>query len=723
MQNSRGKPSVDISALFDELREANSFLDSLIENIPNMIFVKDAKDLRFVRFNRAGEELLGISRADLIGKSDFDLFKKEDALAYQATDRRVLEEGLILDIPEEKIDSPRLGERYLHTKKIPLRDSSGTPVYLLGISEDITEQKLAAAAERQRLQEEIVEVESAKARERLLFLSRTGAKLGSSLDFEETLSNLTKLCVPAIADWCSVQTVNSDGTLSQIAVAHKDPDKTQWSWDLHHRYSNSALHNFGPYHVLRGNRGEIISEVSDEMLEEITADTFYLQKLREAGLQSYICAPIRARNRVIGTLTLVTTRESGRKFSSADLNLAEDLGERAGYAVENARLYKESSNLNRIKDEFLATLSHELRTPMNVIKGHAEILKDERDKLSPQQIKNSIEAIYRNASSQHELISDLLDVSSIVTGKISYRPLSIEPAQAIETLLSGMMATANSKGVSLFACFENAPARVVADPNRLHQIVWNLLSNAIKFTPRSGSVRVSVGVENDEWTITVTDSGAGIDPDFLPFVFDRFRQEDASTTRVYGGLGLGLSIVRHLTELHGGHVSVSSEGKGRGSSFKISLPFISNPSASEAASPPQVPSFNPENEIPDLHGMRVMLVEDSVDNRELIKFYLDRAGADVIEAESASSARELLHQQPPDIIVSDIGLPDENGIEMIRSIRRDENPRVRNIPAVALTAYVRDSERDGALAAGFQRHLGKPVSAPILIRVIHELLS
>lgn len=721
--NTKNKNSIDLNALFDELREANSFLDSLIENIPNMIFVKDANDLSFVRFNRAGEDLLGISRSELIGKNDFDFFNEDDARAFQKNDRRALAEGVILDIPEEKIDSPKLGVRYLHTKKIPLRDSSGRPMYLLGISEDITEQKFAAEAERKRIQEEIAEIELKKTRERLMFLSRTAAELGSSLDVEETLTNLSKLCVPAIADWCSVQTANTDGTLSQIAVANQNPEKIKWAWSLHNRYPNPKDIKSSPYRVFHECKSELVSEVTDEMLQMAATDEEHLRLLREAGLQSYICVPIKARNRALGTITLLTSSESQRKFTIDDLNLAEDLGERAGYAVENARLYKESSNLNRIKDEFLATLSHELRTPMTVIKGHAEILKSELDSLSRQQITNSIDAICRNANAQHELISDLLDVSSIVTGKVAYHPIPIEPAQAIEALLAGMMATANSKGVALTACFDSSPAKVVADPNRLHQIVWNLLSNAIKFTPRGGTVKVAVATEADEWTITVTDSGAGIDPEFLPYVFDRFRQEDASITRAYGGLGLGLSIVRHLTEIHGGQVSVHSEGKGRGCSFKVSLPFVSNPSTSEIVPPPPALAVQVDGQAPDLKGTRVMLVEDSDDNRELIRFYLDRAGAQVTEARSAALAKDLMHQNPPDIIVSDIGLPDENGIDMIRAIRRDEDPRVRDIPAVALTAYVRDSERESVLAAGFQKHLGKPVSAPVLLRVIHDLLT
>ncbi len=432
--------------------------------------------------------------------------------------------------------------------------------------------------------------------------------------------------------------------------------------------------------------------------------------------------PIRARNRMLGALTLVTTMESGRVFSTADLNLAGDLAQRAGYAVENAKLYNESSNLNRIKDEFLATLSHELRTPMNVIRGHAEILRSHGTELSVDQVAASIEAIYRNANAQTELISDLLDVSSIITGKVSYQPAPFSPADSLTNIFDSMLSTAEAKGVQLSSDLSQAPAKVVADATRLHQVIWNLLSNALKFTPRGGKVRITAESGKDEWSITVSDTGRGIDAGFLPYGFDRFRQEDATSTRTFGGLGLGLSIVRHLVEIHGGRVSVESEGRGYGSTFKIFLPLVSLPAAQQTSQRHVEAALEKNEPNSDLHGVTVMVVEDSIDNRELIRFYLTRAGAIVIEADSAEVARTKLKDQIPDVIVSDIGLPDENGIDFIRKLRADSNLKIRNVPAIAFTAYVRESEQAAALEAGFQKHLGKPVSGSVLVNAVRSLL-
>ncbi len=720
----RAKDSLEVIASGKalELQQTNSFLDSLIENIPNMIFVKDAENLSFVRFNKAGEELLGLSRTELIGKNDFDFFDREQAEQFQSFDRKVLAEGKILDIPEEPITSKTLGHRLLHTKKIPLRDSDGIPRYLLGISEDITEQKVAAEANIQRLREQIVAKESERAQERLLFLSKASALLGSSLDFQTTLTNLTNLCVPEVADWCSIDTLNPDGTLSQISVAHADPSKLARGRKFQETYPADPKGTNGPYRVVREGVSEFIPHLTSEMLAASATSAVHLEALKEFGFLSYICVPIRARNRTLGALTLVTTNESNRIFTTADLNLAGDLAERAGFAVENAKLYNESSNLNRIKDEFLATLSHELRTPMNVIRGHAEILKNHGTELSVDQIAASIEAIYRNANAQTELISDLLDVSSIITGKVSYQPAPLSPAESLKSILDGMMTTADAKGVQLISDLSHAPSKVVADATRLHQVIWNLLSNALKFTPRGGTVRITAEDGKDEWSITVTDTGRGIDAGFLPYVFDRFRQEDATSTRTFGGLGLGLSIVRHLVEIHGGRVSVESGGRGHGSTFRIFLPLVSLPAAQQT-SRRHVEAATEKNEPnSDLRGVTVMVIEDSIDNRELIRFYLTRAGATVIEADSAEVARKRLKTQIPDVIVSDIGLPDENGIELIRKLRADVNPKIKNIPAIAFTAYVRESEQAAALEAGFQKHLGKPVSGTILVNAVRALL-
>ena len=706
-----------------ELSQTNSFLDAVIENIPNMIFVKEAQNLKFVRFNKAGEQLIGLSREELIGKNDFDFFPPEQAQAFQEKDRFVIKGQTVVDIPEEQIDTKN-GQRILHSKKIPVFDNNGEPKYLLGISEDITDVKKLESERLQLIEAQAEKKETERNTERFKFLAEASALLGSTLDYEEILKNLTKLSVPSIADWCSVELLQTDRSLKQIAVAHKDPEKIKWAWELRDKYPPDPKASTGSPNVVQTGRAEMVSEIPHELLEAVAIDKEHLKILDAIGFKSYICAPIRARGHILGTLTLVTTEESGRIYSQSDLHLAEDIGERAGAAVENAQLYKESRNLNRIKDEFLATLSHELRTPLNVILGHAEILKSEAKDLSPAELKSSIDAIYRNAKTQTGLIADLLDVSSIITGKVSYKPGRVSPAEIVDNISASLKNTAEAKGVTLVCMTENAPPTVYADATRLHQIIWNLMANAIKFTHQGGQVTVQISQSQNDWEIVVSDTGRGIDPEFLPYVFDRFRQEDATTTRRYGGLGLGLSIVRHLVELHGGHVLAVSKGKDLGSTFRVILPLNPiNIETDKAKSPLKVK----ENEIiakqkNSLKDVKILLVEDSEDSRKLIQLMLSRAGAITVEAESAEQAREKLIEFTPNVIISDVGMPEENGIEFMKQLRATFS-KDQKIPAIALTAYVRPEEKISALEAGFQAHLGKPIASGLLISEIQKVLG
>lgn len=704
-----------------ELSEAYAFLDSVIENIPNMIFVKDAQTLKFVRFNRAGEQLIGLTRDQLIGKGDFDFFPKDEAEAFVAADRAVIEKRAVVDIPEEPISSRTLGLRTLHTKKIPVYDKHGDPKYLMGISEDITEMKRYEAERLQMIQERIAKIENERVTERFRFLSRASALLGSSLDYEKTLRNLAYLAVPDFADWCSIQLLDLNGALTQIAVAHKDPDKVKWARQFHQEYPPDGSFEHGSMAVIKTGKPQLANELSTELIEAYAKDERHLQILRELGLYSYLCAPIRIRDRVIGCLTLVSTRDSRRTYSEQDVQLAEDLGERAGFAIENARLYKESRHLNRVKDEFLATLSHELRTPLNVIQGHAEILKKEGSTITPADLESSIDAIQRNAQMQLTIVSDLLDVSSIITGKISFKPTAIVPGEVIATTVGGLIPVAQAKGVKLIYDVSDSDTTIWSDPSRLQQIIFNLISNAIKFTPPDGTVEVLAGEIGDEWWLSVRDTGCGIDPEFLPFVFERFRQEDSSTARKHGGLGLGLSIVRNLVELHGGHVSVESRGHDRGSVFKVVLPRSGRRTDT---TPMPSPKATPAKEIADkvrFDGLKVLLVEDSADNRALIERVLRKYGAETIQADSARQAREYLKTGTPDVIVSDIGMPDENGLEFMRRLRGTLS--ADKVPAIALTAYVREEEKDAAYEAGFQAHVGKPVTAAELATAIATVLN
>jgi PAS domain S-box-containing protein len=703
--------------------QASHFADSVIENIPNMIFVKDATNLRFVRFNRAGEELLGLARSDLIGKTDFDFFPEDEAQAFQAKDRSVLEGNKIVDIPEERISTKSQGVRILHTKKIPIYDESGKPRYLVGISEDITERKVLEQQQLDLIQAKMEKHAIEKSAERLNFLAEASQLLGSSLDFESTLANITKLAVPTIADWCSVRLLQPNGKLQQIAVSHKDPNKIKWAWKLQNEFQLDQDAKVGSANVLRTGKSELIESVSTDLIKSAAQNDEHFHLLEMVGFRSYICTAIRDRGVVFGTLTLVTTDESGRNFNEADLQLAEDLSRRAGVAIENAGLFKEAQNVSRLKDEFLANLSHELRTPMNVIAGNAEILESEALDLLPEDLQISVHAISRNAKAQTTIIGDLLDVSSIITGKVSFKPTTLSPAKMICETIHGLQPTADAKGVTIQFSSTGSPDHVLADPTRLNQIIWNLVSNAVKFTTHGGTVSVAAARTEQNWTITVRDSGKGIDPDFLPYVFDRFRQEDATTTRRYGGLGLGLSIVRHLAELHGGSVKAESGGPGQGATFTVSFPLNWKAKDSDLKGPSVSEEHNSgiaKGKI-DLTNVAVLLVDDSSDNRSLIHRMLAKAGAKVVDAEGAVDAREKLETFVPDVIVSDIGMPEEDGLEFIKKLRASRDSQLKKIPAIALTAYARDEEKGAAFAAGFQIHVAKPVSASLLLKAVHEM--
>ncbi|CAN5491790.1 hypothetical protein BH10BDE1_BH10BDE1_23240 [soil metagenome] len=705
-----------------ELTEAYSFVESILENIPNMIFVKDAKDLRFVRFNRAGENLIGRPKADLLGKNDFDLFPAEEARHFQAKDREVLKNRITIDIAEEEISTATGETRILHTKKIPVLAESGEARYLVGISEDITERKKLETERLEMVRTKIEQNENARTSERLKFLSDATSTLVSSLELESILSDLTKICVPTLADWCSVQLVQPDGKLKQLAVNHEDPQKVKWAWELHRKYPPPESSPSGPPNVLRTGQSELATEVPTELIQRSAQSAEHLQIIESLGLCSYICVPIKIGGNTIGTLSLVTSAESGRRLTRADLQLAEDLCHRAAIAVDKARLYREAKLLNQVKDEFLATLSHELRTPINVIQGRTDLLLTDFDQISKAELLKSLTVIQRNTRLQTQIVSDLLDVSSIITGKITYVPQVISPVETLKNVSETIRATAESKGVSLKIDIAKAPESILADPTRLHQILWNLLNNAIKFTSAGGQVSITLSQQKDDCVFKVDDTGMGIDPQFLPYIFDRFRQADSTMSRSFGGLGLGLSIVKSLAEIHGGQVSVASGGKGHGASFTVSLPIKTEYSYNAARSDLNEFPQEPEPETAgSLAGLTILVVEDSADNRDLIAIFLERKGARLLMAESAMQARQLLETNNPDLILSDIGMPEENGLDFIRRHRSEH--RERFIPAVALTAYVRPQEIEAAFSAGFQGHIAKPVTAASLVSGILNVLD
>ncbi|WNZ26914.1 response regulator [Leptolyngbya sp. NK1-12] len=374
---------------------------------------------------------------------------------------------------------------------------------------------------------------------------------------------------------------------------------------------------------------------------------------------------------------------------------------------------------NRTKDEFLSVLSHELRTPLNAILGWAQMLRS-KPQLDAAIVQRALETIERNARGQANLINDLLDISRIITGKLRLNVCPVELITVIEAAIDTVRPAADAKGIQIRAILDPEAGPVSGDVDRLQQVVWNLLSNAVKFTPRGGWVQVRLERVNSQVEIVVSDSGLGINPDFLPFVFDRFQQADSKTTRSHGGLGLGLAIVRHLVELHGGSVSVYSAGLGQGAIFTVQLPLmVAQPLKEGERVHPRADADALRSDLPQLYGLHILVVDDEVDARELIRMILHQCGAEVSVAASASEAIALLDRLQPDLLISDIGMPNEDGYTLIRQLRAEFDSK--RLPAVALSAYARVEDRTRALAAGFQLHLAKPVNLPELTAAVASL--
>ncbi|MBW4525705.1 MAG: response regulator [Phormidium tanganyikae FI6-MK23] len=387
--------------------------------------------------------------------------------------------------------------------------------------------------------------------------------------------------------------------------------------------------------------------------------------------------------------------------------------ERESLLRREQRAREQAEAANRVKDEFLAVLSHELRTPLNPILGWTKLLQ--KQQLKPEKAAIALDTIERNAKLQAQLIEDLLDISRIVRGKLTQNTTAIDLKTVVLAAIQTVSLAAEAKQIEIETTIEAEVGQLLGDAGRLQQVVWNLLSNAVKFTPEGGRVKVILTAEDsDQAKIIIRDTGKGITADALPFVFDRFWQEDSTNTRQFGGLGLGLAISRQIVELHGGTITAESVGEGQGATFTVRLPL-------RAPVPVPVPIRSSVSENSTLEGLRILVVDDSPDSREYAKFVLSEAGSEVTGVDSAEAALKALSQQLPDVIVCDIGLPEINGYELIRQIRARPIEQGGKIPAIALTSYAGDYDQRRAIAAGFQRHLSKPVEPEQLVKSISAI--
>jgi signal transduction histidine kinase len=481
----------------------------------------------------------------------------------------------------------------------------------------------------------------------------------------------------------------------------------------------------------------------------------------EAALEmnsSFLGAPILSASGVSGWFYLLN-KIDGEDFTEADERLAATLATQVGVAYENARLYTEAQKhatelglemavrkqaeeeraemlvreqaaraeaerANRTKDEFLATLSHELRTPLTAILGWSHIVR--QNQLDDTQLSRALETIERNAHAQSRLIDDLLDVSRIISGKLQIDLRVVDLSTVIEAAVEAVRPAFEAKQINFQIDLGSLAFPVMGDPHRLQQIFWNLFSNAVKFTPKRGEVGVKIEHRNAQLCVSVTDTGIGIPPEFVPYIFDRFRQADGSTTRSQGGLGLGLAIVRHLVDLHDGSVQVQSEGQRRGATFTVTLPIAKAAMLETSVHDSAIQASGNGSTRPNEHilnGLRILVVDDEADSRELVATILKRSGGEVRCSQSAADALQTFREWQPDLLISDLAMPNEDGYSLLRKIRRLRSKRAKEIPAVALSAYASDEDRAISLSKGFQMHLPKPIEPDKLVTSVAEAVG
>ena len=519
-----------------ELRDAHAFLDAIVENIPLMLFIKESDSLRFVRFNRAGEDLLGWPRQSLVGKNDFDFWPREQAEFFVQKDRETAKRGKVVEIDEEPIQTRHQGVRILRTKKVPILDSFGNPLYLLGISEDITE--------RRRIEKE----------RRLL--AEVNVALAASLDYEQTLATVTELAVHSVADWCAVDVREEQGHIRRLKVASADPGNAALCATLERMPPYRELPHFARS-VLESGRPIVIERVTPQHLEAFAQGPEHLQSIRATGIISLIGAPLLMRGGSLGVL-LFGSSNPDRVYGQDDLSWAEALADRCAVAIENARLYRASVEATRLRDQVLGVVAHDLRNPLSTILMQTSISKSGKP----------IEVIRRAATRMNRLIQDLLDVSLIETGQLPIHRARLPGGALVVEAVETQKILAASSSVELRIDLERGVPEVWGEHDRLLQVFENLIGNAIKFSTAGGLITVGAASRDQEVLFWVADTGCGIAPGSLPHVFDRFWQATKGDRR---GAGLGLPITKGIVEAHGGHLWVEST-LDRGSIFFFSLP-------------------------------------------------------------------------------------------------------------------------------------------------------
>ncbi|MEH1889256.1 MAG: PAS domain S-box protein [Nostoc sp.] len=673
-----------------ELERQLRKFDAIASSVPDFIYTFDLSG-RFTYINQPLLDLLQKTSAEALGKNFFDLDYPTDlATRLQRQIQQVIETRQPLK--DETPYTSAFGTHAYEYIFVPLLGPNGMVEAVAGVTRDITDRKqveatVQASNKRLKLLSEVANNlllhEDPK-----VFLASLFEKVSTHLGLEVYFNYLFQ------EDQQRFQLHTSAGISEDVALSAKFLELGQ------------------------GVCGYAVQHRQPAIVENALSTTDPLAfRVQSIGIRAYACHPLIVGDRVLGTLGLGTRQRA--RFTPDELDLMQTIANQVAAALERSRLVAELQaraealdQTNRIKDEFLAVLSHELRTPLNPILGWSKLLQ--QGKLDAQKTNAAIATIERNAQLQVQLIDDLLDISRILRGKMSLSTSPIDLNTVIWAALETVRLAAEAKSIQIQAIVSPLLGVVVGDAGRLQQVVWNLLSNAVKFTHNEGQVTIALSQTENHAQIQITDTGKGISGDFLPYVFEHFRQEDSATTRKFGGLGLGLAIVRQIVEMHGGTVTVDSPGVGLGATFTVKIPLA--PQLTQAPTLERSPVKDS-----DLNGIHILVVDDQTDSREFIAFVLEQHGAIVTAVASGTDALQAFAQSIPNIIISDIGMPQMDGYMLIRQIRALPPQQGGQIPAIALTAYAGEVDQQQAIAAGFERHLTKPIDPEVLVAIVVEM--
>jgi PAS domain S-box-containing protein len=678
----------DISERYRSSAAANH-LAAVVESSDDAIITKGLDSI-ITSWNPAAERMFGYSAHEAIGQSirmliPADLQEEEDFVLGKIRAGDKIDH---FETVRQRKDGTQLT---ISLTVSPIRNNRGEIVGASKIARDITERSrlLAVAGEHAKVTEKLNEI---------------GSVVASTLDREVIVQKVTDVATDLTGAQFGAFFYNVSDPVTgdtymvyTLAGASRDAFK-EFPHPRATAVFASTFHGTGPVR-----------------LDDVTADPRYGQTAPYYGMppghlpiRSYLAVPVKdGKGGVLGGLFF--GHADVGVFTAHHERLALGVATWASVSLANARLYDEAQRANRAKDEFIAVLSHELRTPLNAIVGYSRLLRG--GLLSPDKATRGLETLERNAAWLTQIVEDVLDVSRIISGKIR---LDVQPVLLpviLDNAVSTMQHAADAKGVRLQTTIDPRVGPVSGDPGRLQQVVWNLVSNAVKFTPKQGRVQIRLELVNSHVEIVVSDTGIGIPPHFLPYVFERFRQADGGITRKAGGLGLGLAIVRHIVEMHGGSVEASSAGEGQGATFRVRLPLmIVHPGERERhREHPKTVRQDALSALVDLAGIHVLAVDDEEDALTLLRVVLETAGAKVTTFTSPFAALNMVADVQPDVLVVDLGMAELDGFELIKKIRTSSNPAVRNIPAAALTAFARSEDRTKALQSGFEMHLAKPV--------------